>query len=130
MTTNRRRLITAIAAVLLVGWQVVLTPLLGAWNLVYCALLTAAACVIYARLRSPAICILVAIVASALNFLTPVPNYLCVDSGHAQLCTSIFSSVLEQSRFGLPEALLVMSYLFGHMLLVYAWRLRGHSIPD
>lgn len=129
MSTNRRRLLTAIAVVLLLGWQVVLIPLLGLWNLVYCALLAVVACLIYARVHSIAINTLVAIVASALNFLTPVPNYLCVDGGRAHLCTSIFPSVLGQSRFGLPEALLVMSYFLAHVLLVYAWQPREEASP-
>lgn len=124
MSTNLRRFLTAIAVVTLVGWQIVLIPLLGIWNLIYCSLLVAIACLIYARVRSIAGNVLVAILASALNFLTPVPNFLCVDGNRTYLCPSIFSSVLQQSRFTLPEVLLLLSYFAAHLLLIYAWRPR------
>lgn len=124
MSTNRRRLLTVVAAALLLGWQVVLIPLLGIWNLLYCSLLLAIACLIYVRVRSIPAAVLVAVAASGLNFLTPVPNFLCVDGGRAHLCLSIFPSVLQQSRFGLPEALLVLSYFAAHLLLIYAWHQR------
>jgi hypothetical protein len=89
--------------------------------LIYCALLTAAACAAYARVNSIVISTLIAALSSVLNSVTPMPYYLCVDGGHAYLCPCMIFSVLAQSRLGLPQLLLVISYFVGHMLLVYAW---------
>jgi len=96
--------------------HIIVVPMVGPANIIYSLVVTWAVLVLVAKTKAGMTRIFLGLTGALMQFITPVPFWLCVDAGY-RLCPFTLPIALENSDYNIGDGFVFALFLLGYALM-------------
>ena len=115
MKLSLRRLIAMGSLLVATAPHIVVIPIVGPINLVYSIIISTVSLFILSKVMTLYLMILCTLVSAILQFVPPVPYWLCVDEGY-RFCTASFEVNIGNATYTVVDLIVLGFFVIGYAL--------------